>query len=127
VSAVAEDGKEKPPVEQWSYTARSTSSCTRSALMAMRPVGRRAAGRRPPPTGLRLLLADHDITLGPGGAAESDTRVPHPFGPAGDQPVEVLRLLGRQGERIHVRAAPRRRTDGQRNPPRNHHTGHQVM
>jgi transcriptional regulator with XRE-family HTH domain len=76
---------------------------------------------------VRLLLADHDITLGPGEAAEFDTRVPHWFGPAGDQPVEVLSLLGRQGERIHVRAAPRRRTDGQRNPARNHHTGHQVM
>ena len=61
---------------------------------------------------VRLLLADHDITLGPGEAAEFDTRVPHWFGPAGDQPVEVLSLLGRQGERIHVRAAPRRRTDG---------------
>ncbi len=61
---------------------------------------------------VRLLLADHDITLGPGEAAEFDTRVPHWFGPAGDQPVEILSLLGRQGERIHVRAAPRRKTDG---------------
>ena len=60
---------------------------------------------------VRLLLADHDITLGPGEAAEFDTRVPHWFGPAGDQPVEILSLLGRQGERIHVRAAPRRTSD----------------
>jgi quercetin dioxygenase-like cupin family protein len=59
---------------------------------------------------VRLLLAEHDITLGPGEAAEFDTRVPH--WPAGDQPVEILSLLGRQGERIHVRAAPRRKTDG---------------
>jgi transcriptional regulator with XRE-family HTH domain len=58
---------------------------------------------------VRLILADHDITLGPGEAAEFDTRVPHWFGPAGDQPVEILSLLGRQGERIHVRAAPRGR------------------
>ena len=61
---------------------------------------------------VRLLLADHDITLGPGEAAEFDTRVPHWFGPAGDQPVEILSLLGRRGERIHVRAASRRKTDG---------------
>jgi len=61
---------------------------------------------------VRLLLADHDITLGPGEAAEFDPRVPHWLGPAGDQPVEVLSLPGRQGERIHVRAAPRRRTEG---------------
>jgi hypothetical protein len=27
---------------------------------------------------------------------------------AGDRPVEILTLLGEQGERIHVRAAPRR-------------------
>ena len=60
---------------------------------------------------VRLLLADHDITLGPGEAAEFDTRVPHWFGPAGDQPVEILSLLGRQGERIHVRAAPRRKAE----------------
>ena len=57
---------------------------------------------------VRLILADDDITLDPGEAAEFDTRVPHWFGPAGDQPVEVLSLHGPQGERIHVRAAPRR-------------------
>lgn len=58
---------------------------------------------------LRLLLADHDITMKPGEVAEFDTSVPHWFGPAGDRPVEILSLLGKQGERIHVRAAPRRR------------------
>lgn len=61
---------------------------------------------------VRLLLAGHDISLGPGEAAEFDTRVPHWFGPADDNPVEILSLLGRQGERIHVRAAPRRKADG---------------
>jgi transcriptional regulator with XRE-family HTH domain len=61
---------------------------------------------------IRLLLADHDITLGPGEAAEFDTRVPHWFGPANDEPVEILSLLGRQGERIHLRAAPRRWSHG---------------
>lgn len=57
---------------------------------------------------VRLILGDHDITMGPGEAAEFDTHLPHWFGAAGDHPVEVLSLLGRQGERIHVRAAPRR-------------------
>src|SRR4051812_41009164 len=60
---------------------------------------------------VRLILADHDITMGPGEVAEFDTRLPHWFGAAGDQPVEILSLLGRQGERIHVRAAPRRTTE----------------
>jgi transcriptional regulator with XRE-family HTH domain len=58
---------------------------------------------------LRLILADHDITMTPGEVAEFDTSLPHWFGPAGDRPVEILSLLGRQGERIHVRAAPRRK------------------
>lgn len=58
---------------------------------------------------LRLILADHDITMGSGEVAEFDTRLPHWFGPAGDQPVEILSLLGKQGERIHVRAAPHRK------------------
>jgi transcriptional regulator with XRE-family HTH domain len=57
---------------------------------------------------LRLILAEHDITMGPGEVAEFDTRLPHWFGPARDKPVEVLSLFGKQGERIHVRAAPRR-------------------
>ncbi len=58
---------------------------------------------------MRLVLADHDITMGAGEVAEFDTRLPHWFGAAGGQPVEVLSLLGRHGERIHVRAAPRKR------------------
>lgn len=59
---------------------------------------------------MRLILAGHDITMSPGEAAEFDTRLPHWFGPAGDEAVEILSLFGRQGERIHVRAAPRRKT-----------------
>ncbi|OKK03527.1 XRE family transcriptional regulator [Streptomyces sp. CB03234] len=57
---------------------------------------------------LRLVLADHDLVLGAGEAAEFDTRLPHWFGTTGDGPVEVLSLFGRQGERMHVRARPRR-------------------
>jgi quercetin dioxygenase-like cupin family protein len=53
---------------------------------------------------LRLLLGDQDIVLRPGEAAEFDTRVAHWFGSAGEEPVEVLSLFGRQGERAHLRA-----------------------
>ncbi len=56
---------------------------------------------------LRLVLGEHDIVLGPGEAAEFDTRNPHWFGSAGRGPVEILSMFGRQGERIHVRARTR--------------------
>ncbi|GGT37091.1 helix-turn-helix domain-containing protein [Nonomuraea spiralis] len=55
---------------------------------------------------VRLVVADHDLVMGPGEAAEFDTHLPHWFGPAGDHPVEVLNLFGRQGERMHMRARP---------------------
>ncbi|MFC7404516.1 helix-turn-helix domain-containing protein [Georgenia alba] len=58
---------------------------------------------------LRLVLADRDLVLEPGEAAEFDTRVPHWFGPADGEPVELLSLFGRQGERAHLRARPRGR------------------
>ncbi len=60
---------------------------------------------------LRLLLADRDVVLRAGEAAEFDTRLPHWFGPADRTPVEVLSLFGRQGERVHVRARPRGQGD----------------
>ena len=56
---------------------------------------------------LRLVLADHDVTMGAGEVAEFDTRVPHWFGSAGHGPVEILSLFGREGQRMHVRARPR--------------------
>ncbi|MFD3869218.1 helix-turn-helix domain-containing protein [Streptomyces sp. NPDC058623] len=55
---------------------------------------------------LRLVLAEHDLILGPGEAAEFDTRLPHWFSSADERSVEVLSLFGRQGERMHVRAKP---------------------
>ncbi|NKY98914.1 helix-turn-helix domain-containing protein [Nocardiopsis alborubida] len=58
---------------------------------------------------LRLVLGEHDMVLSPGEAAEFDTRTPHWFGAATTQPVEYLCLIGRQGERAHIRA---------RTPPR---------
>jgi len=57
---------------------------------------------------MRLILGEHDITMRPGEAAEFDTRLPHWFGPAGDESVEFLSLFGAQGERAHLRAGPRR-------------------
>ena len=57
---------------------------------------------------LRVVLGDHDLVLAPGEAAEFDTRVPHWFGSADTAPVEVLSLFGPQGERVHLRARPRR-------------------
>ncbi|TDB84828.1 XRE family transcriptional regulator [Actinomadura sp. 7K534] len=60
---------------------------------------------------LRLVLGEHDFTLRPGEAAEFDTRTPHWFGATSAGPVEYLSLIGRQGERAHVRAAPKRRPD----------------
>lgn len=55
---------------------------------------------------LRLVLGEHDLVLGPGEAAEFDTRTPHWFGATSAGPVEFLSLVGKQGERAHVRAAP---------------------
>ena len=59
---------------------------------------------------LRLVLADHDLVLAAGEAAEFDTRLPHWFGSTGNGAVEILSLFGRQGERMHVRARSRARS-----------------
>jgi transcriptional regulator with XRE-family HTH domain len=56
---------------------------------------------------MQLILGEHDLRMGPGEVAEFDTRVPHWFGPAGDEPVEILSVHGSQGQRMHVRAAAR--------------------
>jgi transcriptional regulator with XRE-family HTH domain len=58
---------------------------------------------------MRLILGDNDITMEPGEVAEFDTRLPHWFGPADDQPIEILSLHGSHGQRMRVRAAPRRK------------------
>jgi transcriptional regulator with XRE-family HTH domain len=62
---------------------------------------------------LRLVLGEHDLELAPGEAAEFDTRVPHWFGAAGPEAVEMLSLFGPQGERVHVRAGPVERDGGE--------------
>ncbi|MEU7751189.1 XRE family transcriptional regulator [Micromonospora sp. NPDC049101] len=55
---------------------------------------------------LRLVLGEHDLILEPGEVAEFDTRTPHWFGATSAGPVEFLSLVGKQGERAHIRAAP---------------------
>ena len=58
---------------------------------------------------VRLRLAEHDVVMKAGEAAEFDTRTPHWFGSAGPGPAELLVLFGPQGERMHIRARPRTR------------------
>jgi transcriptional regulator with XRE-family HTH domain len=57
---------------------------------------------------VRLVLGDHDLVLTPGEAAEFDTRTPHWFGSPNGEPAEFLSIFGRQGERMHVRARPKK-------------------
>jgi hypothetical protein len=61
---------------------------------------------------MRLVLAEHDLVLGPGEVAEFDTRVPHWFGSTGEEQAEVLSVFGPQGERMHTRAKPTTRKPG---------------
>nr|WP_143765637.1 helix-turn-helix domain-containing protein [Catenulispora acidiphila] len=56
---------------------------------------------------LRLVLGEHDLLLKAGEVAEFDTRTPHWFGATSAGPVEYLSLIGRQGERAHIRAMSR--------------------
>ncbi|HEY6566095.1 MAG TPA: XRE family transcriptional regulator [Actinomycetota bacterium] len=65
---------------------------------------------------LRLILATHDIIMGPGEVAEFETRFPHWFGSANDEPVEILSLLGQHGERTHGEAHPQDRSSHEAKP-----------
>lgn len=56
---------------------------------------------------LRLVLAELDLELGAGEAAEFDTSRPHWLGTADGNAVELLILFGQQGERAHLRARSR--------------------
>lgn len=57
---------------------------------------------------LRLVLGEEDFVMSPGEVAEFDTRTPHWFASAGKDPVEFLAIFGQQGERLHIRARPKR-------------------
>jgi len=50
---------------------------------------------------LRLILGEEDLTIEPGEAVEFTTWTPHWFG-AVDGPVEVIMIIGPQGERVHL-------------------------
>lgn len=65
---------------------------------------------------LRLVLGDQDLVLTPGEAAEFDTHTPHWFTGADPTPVEMIILLGTQGERTHLRA----KTGGRSGPTARH-------
>lgn len=56
--------------------------------------------------GLRLVLGEHDVVLGPGEAADFETRIPHWMEAAGTGPVEYLSIFSKDGKRIHLRARP---------------------
>lgn len=58
---------------------------------------------------LRLVLGEHDIVMGPGEAAEFDTRTPHWLQSAGPGEAEILAIFSKQGKRMHLRARPRDR------------------
>ena len=59
---------------------------------------------------LRLVLGEQDVTLGPGEAAEFDTRIPHWLSATGAGPVEILSIFSKEGKRIHLRARPATRS-----------------
>ena len=50
---------------------------------------------------LRLLLGEQDLVIEPGEAVEFTTWTPHWFG-ALDGPVELILIVGPQGERMHL-------------------------
>jgi transcriptional regulator with XRE-family HTH domain len=52
---------------------------------------------------MRLLLGDEDFTIEPGEAVEFSTWTPHWFGVV-DGPVELIMIVGPQGERLHLHA-----------------------
>jgi transcriptional regulator with XRE-family HTH domain len=56
---------------------------------------------------LRLIIGEHDITMRPGEVAEFDTRLPHWFGPADGEPVEILSVHASHGKPMQVRTTSR--------------------
>lgn len=59
---------------------------------------------------LRLVIGEQEVTLGPGEAAEFDTRIPHALAAAGAGPAEILSIFSKEGKRIHLRAGPAKRS-----------------
>ena len=53
---------------------------------------------------IRLVIGGDETVMGAGEAAEFDTRKPHGFVSASMEPAEIINLLSKQGERVHVRS-----------------------
>ncbi len=50
----------------------------------------------------RVILGDRDLVVEAGQAAEFDTRIPHGVAALGNEPLEMLAIFNRSGERIHL-------------------------
>ncbi|WP_045249078.1 helix-turn-helix transcriptional regulator [Microbacterium azadirachtae] len=50
----------------------------------------------------RVILGDRDLVVEAGQAAEFDTRIPHGVAALGNEPLEVLAIFNRSGERLHL-------------------------
>lgn len=61
---------------------------------------------------LRLVIGTQEVTLGPGEAAEFDTRIPHWLSSTGSEPTEILSIFSKEGRRIHLRARSAPRSSG---------------
>jgi transcriptional regulator with XRE-family HTH domain len=53
---------------------------------------------------IRLVIGEEETVMGAGEAAEFDTRKPHGFVSASMEPAEIINLLSKQGERVHVKS-----------------------
>jgi transcriptional regulator with XRE-family HTH domain len=56
---------------------------------------------------LRLVLGEAEYTLSTGEAAEFDSAISHGYFNVGDEPLELLTILGGQGARVHMKVSPR--------------------
>ncbi|MFI7454278.1 cupin domain-containing protein [Nonomuraea sp. NPDC049714] len=98
------------PVQRYGLTFMPL---TRNAggIQAYKVIHPPAAGLTPNPRGhegyewfyvmtghVLLVLGDRELRLGPGEAAEFDTRLPHWIGNTADRAAELLMLIGAQGD-----------------------------
>ena len=97
--------REDPKPRMMVMSTRS-SVRTRTALRTADASSR----RRQAPSARPSDRAFYDGTMQPGEVVEFDPRVTHLFGPAGARPGEILSILGREDDRIHVRVTPRRKS-----------------
>lgn len=50
----------------------------------------------------RVILGDREVVVEAGQAAEFDTSIPHGVAALGGEPVEVLSIINRSGEGMHL-------------------------